>query len=137
MSQLSLEQYREKLAKDLKSISATSKLSRDMSKVIAKSWLPDGKEIRKALLSDDQAQIRKAFEDHGCDLTIVKDHIIELDFDSLTGYIKTDEKPPTLYCAYCPKPTEFNVTDEDLRNWINEKDPNKITPDNPYIPATF
>jgi hypothetical protein len=137
MPQLSLDQYLKTLPKDSKLVDEVTAISRDMSKVVAKSWLPEGKEIRAALLSDDQAQIRKIFEDNGCDLTIFKSHIIELDFNALKGSVESDEKPPTIYCAYCPKPTDFNVTDDEIRKWVNETDLNKIAPDNPYIPVTF
>lgn len=137
MSRLSLDQYLEAGKDDPKSLSKATELSRDMSKVVAKSWLPEGKDIRAALLSQDQDRIKKAFTDNGCDLSFFSDHFFKLDFTAIQGSIGTDEKPPTIYCAYCPKPTEFNVTDDDIRNWVEEPDPNKVAPDNPYIPVTF
>jgi hypothetical protein len=136
MSRLSLDQYLE-TCKNPELASGATKLSRDLSKVVAKSWLPEGEDIRVELLSQDQDRIKKIFIDNGCDLSFFSDHFFQLDFAAVQGSIVTDAKPPTIYCAYCPKPTDFNVTDDEIRKWVNEPDPNKIAPDNPYIPVTF
>jgi hypothetical protein len=112
-----------------------STLSRHMSKVVAKSWLPEGKEIRQAILSNDSLKIKKVFEENGCDFSFYEGYGLEVDYDSFEGNLK--EFKHTIVVSYPPRPSEFNLSDEDLRDWIEDKDSSISTPTHPYIPATF
>ncbi len=110
-------------------------LSRDMSKVVAKSWLPEGKAIRTEILSNDPARIKKVFEDNGCDFSYYEGFGIEVDFNSFEGNLK--DLAQTIVVAYPPKPSKFNLTDEEISDWVNEKDLSISIPTHPYLPTTF
>ncbi len=110
-------------------------LSRIMSKVVAKSWLPEGKEIRAILMSKDGGKIRKLFEDNGCDFSFYEGYSVELDVNNFEGY--TNEGDRTIHVAYPPRPSDFNLSDTELRDWVNNPDPNQTNSGHPYIPVTF
>jgi hypothetical protein len=110
-------------------------LSKAMSQVVAKSWLPEGNDIRLALLSNDPEKIKKTFEDNGCDFSHYEGYKIELDVNSFEGNLK--DLKETIVVAYPPRPSDFNLSDEDLRNWVNNTDPNQTRSGHLYIPVTY
>jgi hypothetical protein len=130
---MSLQDFINTLPEDQKDTART--LSRKMSKIVAESWLPAGKEIREAILSDNSDKIKKVFEDRGCDFSFYEGHKVEVDFNNFEGNLK--DRKETILIAYPPRPSDFNLSDRDLQDWIDEKDPNISKPPHPYIPVTF
>ncbi len=130
---MSLQDFINTLPEDQKDTART--LSRKMSKIVAKSWLPAGKEIREVILSNDSDKIKKVFEAGGCDFSFYQDYKVEVDFNNFEGNLK--DRKETILIAYPPRPSDFNLSDRDLQDWIDEKDPNISMPPHPYIPVTF
>ena len=130
---MSLQDFINTLSEDKKETALT--FSRDMSKIVAMSWLPAGKEIREAILSKDSDKIKKVFADLGCDFSFYSGYKVEVDLNNFEGNL--EDLKQTIVIAYPPRPSEFNLSDRDLQDWIDEKDPNISTPPHPYIPVTF
>ena len=115
-------------------------VTKEMSQLIAKSWLPEGKEIREVLLSRDSDKILKLFRDHNIDIELFAISRVEVDWTTFLGSVEdtTDpEHPLKLVVAYPPKPDAFNLNDDDLRDWVNNDEPKQKVPPHPYLPVTF
>ena len=130
---LSIQNFVDALPEDEKETALT--LSRKMSKIVARSWLPVGKEIREAILSKDSDKIKKVFTDGGCDFSFYPGYRVEVDLNNFEGNL--EDLKQTIVIAYPPRPSDFNLSDRDLQDWIDEEDPNISTPPHPYIPVTF
>ncbi|MBR8833307.1 MAG: hypothetical protein DSM106950_04490 [Stigonema ocellatum SAG 48.90 = DSM 106950] len=69
-------------------------------------------------------------------------YLFEVNFNSFHGTIADPDKNTlgllrfTIPYPPSPKFGESTVTLQELENWINNKDANKVAADNPYIPAT-
>ncbi|WP_293121776.1 hypothetical protein [Okeania sp. SIO1I7] len=65
---------------------------------------------------------------------------VSIDTDTFTGYLEeTRDNQPVfnLVISYPPKPSEFNLSDKELEEWVKNDDSNQFVPDNLYIPVTF
>ena len=116
-------------------------VTKQMSQLIAKSWLPEGEQIRSALLSNDSAKILQMLKDNGIDVEeLYKTSRIEVDWSTFLGRLEDTQdplEPLKLVIAYPPKPSEYNLSDSDLEEWIQNQDPNQKIPTHPYIPVSF
>ncbi|GAB1543540.1 hypothetical protein NUACC21_62150 [Scytonema sp. NUACC21] len=121
-------------------------LNKKLSQFIAKSWLPndpEGADFRRVVLRGDSEEIKNWLKNHGVDLEgffRVSIHI-EVSWDTFIGTLKESTTPGAIsdrsnryIFPYPPRPAE--VTDEQLERWVNDTDPNKQFPDDPYIPLT-
>jgi lambda repressor-like predicted transcriptional regulator len=109
------------------------------SQLVAKSWLPKGKEIREILLSKDKEKILKLLEDEGI-TKILGEIDVEVVLNTFLGSLEDTGDPNTTFrlnLAYPPKPTDFNVSDTELEDWVDNENPQQIIPPNPYIPVTW
>ncbi len=123
-----------------KKVKTLQLMTKEISKLFAKSWLPEGKEIRKILLSGDDQKILQLFKDNGIEIEILGNIDIELDTDSFLGSLedtRDNSTPLKLKLAYPPKPSDFNLSDSELEEWVNNENPEQIIPPNPYIPVTW
>lgn len=125
------------------SINDLYKISKQISQLIAKSWLDGGENIRETFLSGDSTDIKRMLEEHDIDINILGDEtLIEMDWESFFGALIDSTNPSSsevfkLKIGYPPKPSEFNLKDSDLREWIeDDKDDNRY-PKHPYIPVTW
>lgn len=116
-------------------------VTKTMSQLIARSWLPGGEEIRSVLLSEDSAKILQMFKDNGIDIEeMFKTSRIEVDWSTFLGRIEdtTDPSEPLkLVIAYPPRPSDYNLSDSDLEDWVQNQDPKQKVPNHPYIPVTY
>ncbi|MDJ0734538.1 MAG: hypothetical protein QNJ47_10810 [Nostocaceae cyanobacterium] len=119
-----------------------SQITKKMSQLIAKSWLPDGKEIKEIFLYGSQKDIQKMLKDNGIELPELGDQPTEIRIDWDTFYGKVEDKTIggekfwEWTIAYPPRPY-YDVTDEELKAWVNNDDPKTTVPETPYIPLTF
>ncbi|MEA5553436.1 hypothetical protein VB713_21080 [Anabaena cylindrica UHCC 0172] len=121
------------------SITELQKLNKKMSQIIAKSWLPGGEEIRQVLLHGNSEQINQLFEENGVAIseTIGKVNIVVVWNDFVGKLQETTSGSLNLVVAYPPRPSDFNLKDEQIQAWVDDHDDEHITPTAPYIPATF
>ena len=117
-------------------------IAKQISQLVAKSWLPGGEDIRKVFLSEDSKKILRILKKEGIDLESFFGPSLEVRIDTNTfeGYIEEirDSKQPFVFViSYPPKPTEFNVSDKELKQWVKNDNSNQFVSDNPYIPITF
>ncbi|MFK8184539.1 MAG: hypothetical protein AB8B99_14290 [Phormidesmis sp.] len=124
-------------------------LSKQISQLIAKSWLPEGESIREVFLSGDSDKIMKMLKEQNTDIDILgKQIIIEMDWDSFFGGLIDINNPIhnrdssemeylfKLKIGYPPKPSEYNLSDADLEAWVAD-DGDCYEPNTPYIPVTW
>lgn len=115
------------------------------SQLLAKSWLPEGKDIRAKLLelsanptkdpSKTSEEIVALFKEHNVDLRKIfplTNLRFAIDWDSF--FTTVSEKYQQVTIPYPPRPSEKNVTDEELQAWLDDKDPERYYPPTPYIP---
>ncbi|NEO52285.1 MAG: hypothetical protein F6K54_03825 [Okeania sp. SIO3B5] len=116
-------------------------VTKKISQLIAKSWLSDGEDIRKVFLSQDSDKILEMFQREGIDMGIFGPGLkVSIDTETFTGYLeetRDNQQPFNLVISYPPKPTEFNLSDQELREWVKNDDSNQLVPDNPYMPVSF
>ncbi|NET46856.1 hypothetical protein [Okeania sp. SIO2B3] len=116
-------------------------VTKKISQLVAESWLPKGEEIRKIFLSRNSKKILKMFKKKGIDIDFFGPSLkISIDTDTFTGYLEeTRDNEPVfnLVISYPPKPSEFNLSDKELKEWVENDDSNQFVPDNLYIPVTF
>ncbi len=130
---MSLEnEDRQKLAGVEQKLSAFQEASKKLSQLIAKSWLPDGKDIKKVFLSRDENQIKALLQKEGIHLQDFNIEHVLINWDSFYGTL--DELGLVCRIPYPPRPSE--VTDEQLQTWVNDKNPNQVFPSTPYIPLS-
>jgi hypothetical protein len=140
-----------KLAPAVKTtLSDFAKVSKALSKLIAKSWLknPDGTythpEIRNALLSSSSEQLQAYLNEYlkklnlpPLDAFTVK--ISVTNWNSFYGQITESPTGGSVYILPYPPQPSF-VTNNELQAWINNNDDNDITPVDAgihYVPLTF
>lgn len=145
--------------------------TKQISQMIARSWYGDdkGNAIRDILLGT-KAKTREEAERDLNDLLVGKKqdadgeplvpqifnqaelelYAITINWDSFLGELTEDigavvnNEPPFfhLILPYPPKPTEFNVTQQELQEWVNSQGcdeqgiPTKPFPTSPYIPLS-
>ena len=112
-------------------------ITKKMSQLIAKSWLPGGEEIRKILLSNNSEEIKKMLKKHNISLELLGDIKIEVDWSTFLGRLEDATNSLKLVIAYPPRPSEYNLSDSDIEEWVNNEDPNQKVPSHAYIPVTF
>lgn len=118
-------------------------LSKKISQLIAKSWLPEGEEIRSVFLSNDTERISEMLLENGINLKnlgVGEYTKLEVRWDSFFGSFEDLNDPPFIFrfiLAYPPRPSEFNLSDSDLQEWVADADDDHKTPSHPYIPATW
>ncbi|NEQ36406.1 MAG: hypothetical protein F6K40_09025 [Okeania sp. SIO3I5] len=117
-------------------------VTKKISQLIAKSWLPDGEDIRKVFLSQDSKEILKMLKKKGIALESIFGPSLEIKIDtnSFEGYIeevRNIQQPFIFVISYPPKPTEFNVSDQELTQWVENNNSNQFVSDNLYIPVSF
>ena len=115
-------------------------LSKNISQLIAKSWLPEGEEIKKVLLHGSSEKIKDIFKENGVDFDEFFSPMtvnVNVDWDTFFGTLAEITGPgqPLEYnLPYPPRPME--VTDAQLNEWVNNSDPSTIYPPYPYIPLS-
>ncbi|NES63829.1 MAG: hypothetical protein F6K24_00230 [Okeania sp. SIO2D1] len=65
---------------------------------------------------------------------------VSIDTNTFTGYLeetRDNQQPLNLVISYPPKPTEFNLSDQELKEWVENDDSNQLAPDNLYMPVSF
>lgn len=118
-------------------------LSKQISQLIAKSWLPGGEQIRATFLSNDLEKIKEMFLDNQIDIKMLgvgEYTTIELDWSSFFGKLEESKDPKYTFkfvIAYPPRPSEYNLSDAQLNEWVKNNDENNYTPIHPYIPVTW
>lgn len=113
-------------------------VSKKISQVIAKSWLPEGQEEREILLEGNSRKIKKLFKKNDIDLDALMEPIpvnVVIDTNTFNGSIEqipnTDpEKTLTVKIPYPPRPAE--VSDEELQQWVDDCSDN-VYCDNLYV----
>ncbi len=119
------------------------KLNKQLSQLIAKSWLTEGKQIREILLTGDSEKIYDLFEDNGINIRQIIGYPVNIEIDwsafigCLTEEIGSTSHSWKLIVAYPPRPSEFNLSNQQLMEWIEDDNEENIFPNNPYIPSTF
>ncbi|MFQ4144869.1 hypothetical protein [Chlorogloeopsis sp. ULAP02] len=115
--------------------------SKKISQLIARSWLPGGEEIRSVLLSHDSEKIRKMFQENDIEIDILPDKTKFLvDWTTFIGSLEDTIDPEysfQMVIAYPPKPSEFNLSDSDLKEWVEDNNDDNTKPTHPYIPVTW
>jgi len=119
-------------------------LSKKVSQLIARSWLPndpEGADIKGALLSGDSEEIKTVFKKYGVDLDEFFSPMtinVNVDWDTFFGSLAEvtgSEQPVEYNIPYPPRPME--VTDAQLSEWVDSNDPSAVYPPYPYIPMTM
>ena len=114
-------------------------ITKKMSQLVAKSWLPEGNQIRSILLSKDSAKIIQMFKENDIDVELLCSSI-EVDWSTFLGRLEDtldNDNPLKLVIAYPPRPSEYNLSDDDLRGWVNDTNSDQKIPTHSYIPVTW
>jgi hypothetical protein len=123
----------EKGSERTKQFSDFLQASKKISQLIAESWLPEGEQIKKVLLSDDEEAIKELLKDKGIDLEgVFGIKTLFVNWDSFYGTIT--ELGLAYYLPYPPRPVV--VEDYQLEEWVNNTEPNTLFPPYPYIPLS-
>lgn len=122
-------------------ITMWGQLTKKMSQLIAKSWLPGGEPIKKILLYGQEEEIKDLLEQNGISLPKGAISIrLSVNWDSFYGSVQEKtlgrERFWEWTIAYPPRPY-YDVTDEQLQKWVDNDDPNTLYPTAAYIPLTF
>jgi hypothetical protein len=121
-------------------------LNRDkkLSQFVAKTWLPEGAEMRKIILKGDSDEIKKLLKDNGIDviekleIVLSKKITIKVNYDSFAGTHEEQKGIGTIYnLPYPPIPSEKNVSESVLQKWVSDSDDAHDFPEDPYIPLTW
>jgi hypothetical protein len=116
-------------------------ISKKISQLVAKSWLPEGEEIKSVLLSNDSEKIQEMLQRNGIDIDILGDTTkFEVDWSTFIGSLEDSLDPNYIFrmvIGYPPKPSEYNLSDSDLVEWVNNTDDEQTKPTHPYIPVTW
>jgi hypothetical protein len=115
-----------------------------ISQLIARSWLQKddvGKQFREILISSKSSQekseeIKNFLQNQGIAFPKELFSQIKVNWESFGGKIEEEPGRERIYLMpYPPRP--FEVKDEHLEKWINDNNPERIEPEDPYIPLSF
>ncbi|WP_407889142.1 hypothetical protein [Scytonema sp. NUACC26] len=115
-----------------------------ISQLIARSWLQKddvGKQFRDILISSKSSQeksdeIKNFLQNQGIAFPKELFSQIKVNWESFGGKIEEEPGRERIYLLpYPPRP--FEVKDEQLEKWINDNNPERIEPEDPYIPLSF
>ncbi|HLO49925.1 MAG TPA: hypothetical protein VK211_16025 [Kamptonema sp.] len=135
-----------KLAPAVKTtISDFAKVSKALSKLIAKSWLknPEGEKIKQTLLSLPPQELQKYLNSYlkGLGLPTLEQFTITIsvtNWNSFYGQITESPTGGSVYSLPYPPQPSF-VTDHELLEWLKNENPEDITPVDAgiyYVPLT-
>lgn len=124
-------------------LSVFAEHSKKISKLVAKSLLPDdpeGTEIRAALLENVSEKIKAVFKKYGMDFDEFARPFsvnVTVDRSTMCGSIEEVEGPGQILKITLPYPPRSEkLTDAQLTEWINNEDPEIVYPPYAYIPLT-
>ena len=109
-----------------------NELYKKVSQIIAKSWLPEGVDIKDALIEGNSNKIKAIFKDNGADIdAFFHPFTVEIYVDRSTFLggleeITSPDRPIRLNIPYHPRLTES--TDNMLSEWVHNDNPDEIYP---------
>lgn len=115
-------------------------ISKALSQLIARSWLPGGESIKHAFNHNDSKKIIEMIhKETGINLEEEFGEF-ELTVDWGTFLARAEQlflyKEDYLLFTFPYPPRSSEVTDEQLTNWVNNDNPDQEVPNHPYIPLT-
>lgn len=118
-----------------------SQISKSLSQLIARSWLPGGEAIRDIFNSGNSEEIFGMInKETGINLKEFFGDNVEITIDWGRFMLEIEElyfRKENLWVLkfpYPPRPAQ--VTDTDLKHWVDNQDSQVTTPPYPYIPLS-
>jgi hypothetical protein len=145
MSSITYEEAFNKVLEQLSDVQAfqvndLKQLTKKISQLIAKSWLPGGEDIKNTFLYGKEEEIKELLKQYGVNLPAPASTSLSIDWNSFFGSAKEEKNGGQTVLkwtiAYPPRPY-YDVTDEQLQAWVDNDDPNTSYPTAAYIPLTF